>query len=123
MNFEKASKLAWSIIKQLYSGDWPKRVVANINIPTAALDGPAEFSIVPVETNPLGYDFDKGTDPKGRPYYWANNSPDPEKSPFETDSSTVLAGKISVSAVSYDPNAPEAMNYFQKAGSESRAQV
>lgn len=123
MDFEKAAKLAWPIIKQLYSSDWPKRVSANINIPTAALDGASEFHIVPVETNPLGYDFDKGKDPKGRPYYWANNSPDPEKSSFETDSSTVRAGKISVSPVSYDPNARDATEYFQNANSGLRAEA
>ena len=113
MDFVKASHIIWPTIKQLYSKEWPSRTVVNINIPTAALTDDPELVVVPVETNPLGYAFDRGSDPKGRPYYWANNEPDPVPSPFETDSSAVRAGKISVSTVSYDPNALEHASHFE----------
>ena len=119
MEFEKAAKVAWPIITRLYASDWPQRVVANINIPTAALDGNAESVVVPVETNPLGYTFDKGNDPKGRPYYWANNAPDPEPSGRETDCTAVRAGKISISPVSYNPNEESATSFFETAITKS----
>ncbi len=105
MDFASAAQIAIPLIEQFGSLDLPKTVV-NVNIPTAALEREPEIVVVPAETNLLGYHFEKGADPKGRPYYWANNKPDPEPSPFETDCQALRAGKISVTPISFDLNQP-----------------
>ncbi len=109
MDFRSAAKIATPLIDQYYMVDWPDRTVLNINIPTNALQSEAEVVIVPVETNPLGYTFDRGQDPKGRPYFWSNNKPDPQPSPFDTDAQALKAGKITISPISFDMNVPAAM--------------
>lgn len=109
MNFRAAAEIAWPLIKQYYMIDWPDRTVLNVNLPTSALKGGAEVAVVPVEMNPLGYTFDRGHDPKGRPYFWSNNKPDPQPSPFETDTQALKAGKITISPLTFDLNVASAM--------------
>ncbi len=121
MNYRIAAEIVVPVMEQLTIMPWPQRTSLNINIPTASLTGPVEFEIVPVETNPLGYHFDKGVDPKGRPYYWSNNKPDPEPSTFDTDVSVLLAGKISVSPITFDMNANGALAAFKNAVREQQA--
>jgi len=109
MDFRGASEIACPLVEQYHMVDWPDRTVLNINLPTRALKGGAEVAVVPVEVNPLGYTFDRGHDPKGRPYFWSNNKPDPQPSPFETDTQALKAGKITISPVSFDLNVASAM--------------
>ena len=106
MDFEKAAELVWPLINRFRKIELPPRSVININFPTAALSGNAEVKFVPVETNPMGYHFDKGIDPKGRNYFWATNNPVPMPSSPVTDTQALLAGHVTVSAISYDLNQP-----------------
>ena len=103
MDFAKAAEICWPLIERFSSIAIPKTVI-NINIPSAALHGNADVAIVPVETNLLGTHFEDGADPKGHPYYWASDKPDPDPSPFETDCQALAAGKISVSPITFDLN-------------------
>ena len=115
MDFAAAAEIAWPLVEQFHLVDWPDRTVLNINIPTVALAGGADVAVVPVETNPLGYAFDRGQDPKGRSYFWANNSPNPQPSPFETDTQALQVGKITVSPISFDMNVPTALPRIREA--------
>ena len=92
------------LIEQFHDMEIGKNTILNINMPTAALEGRAEVKIVPVELNPLGYNFEKGADPRGKVHYWANCKPDPEPSMFDTDFSVLAAGHISVSPLRADLN-------------------
>ena len=92
-----------------------KNGLININIPTAALGTDAEVAVVPTETNILGTEFDKGVDPKGRPYFWSSVKPEPEPSTFETDCSALKAGKISVTPITFDMNHPDGLEALEKA--------
>jgi 5'-nucleotidase len=47
----------------------------NINIPTSALECPAELRVVPMATIGWPAEFDRREDPKGRRYYWATGIP------------------------------------------------
>ena len=76
----------------------------NLNIPTDALEGGAPVAVVASETNPMGYHFDQGYDPKARRYFWATNNPGPQPSSAETDTQALRAGKITVSALSTNLN-------------------
>ncbi|MFK7769532.1 MAG: 5'/3'-nucleotidase SurE [Mariniblastus sp.] len=109
MNFARAAELAWPMIERFQNLKLPTRTALNINFPTASLDGNAETKFVPVETNPMGFHFDKGIDPKGRNYFWATNNPPPQPSGHETDTQSLLAGHVTVSAISYDLNQPVAL--------------
>lgn len=108
-DFETAANLAWPILKPLMTAELPPRTVLNLNFPTSALDAGREGTspqvvTVPVETNPLGYHFQQGLCPKGKPFYWATNEPPPKPSPGLTDTQAVLQGMVSLSAIDYDPN-------------------
>jgi 5'-nucleotidase len=74
--FDRAAELATRMIEQILARDDGKsHTLYNINIPTAALERAAEVRIVPMATVGWPADFDRRTDPKGRPYYWATGTP------------------------------------------------
>ena len=114
MDFYRAAELAWPLIERFQKIALPRHSVLNINLPTAALQGQADVALVPVETNPMGYHFEQGRDPKGRQYYWATNNPAPEPSSVETDTQALLAGKITVSTISYDLNSEHARSVLEE---------
>ena len=114
MNFARAAELATPMVEQFYLENWPNQVALNINFSTQALDGDSEVHVVPMETNPLGYKYNEGRDPKGRLFYWANNQPEPEPSPHPTDASVMKAGQISVTPLSFNLNQTAAIEQFRE---------
>ena len=103
-DYRRAAEIGWPLIQKLAQVSTPNRTVININLPTSALDGNAEVVSVPVETQPMAHQYSQGVDPVERPYYWSTPRPQPPPSDVETDVSALIAGKISVSAISSDPN-------------------
>ena len=114
MNFSQAAKLVWPLVNCVMKINLPPRTVVNINIPSIALTQYPEIEpevvLVPVETNPMAYGFDTGSDPKGRPYFWSTNLPVPEPSEFLTDTQALAAGKVTISTISYDLNQPKSLD-------------
>jgi len=108
-NFDLAAEIGWALIKRTDWTKMPVRSVLNINVPGAVTSDDYKLEVVPVETNPLGYKFQKGTDPKNRTFYWATNSPAPKPSPFRTDTVATREGSVTVSTISYDPNHNDAL--------------
>lgn len=104
--YYRAAESVWPLIQKLVETDLPKKSFLNLNYPTQAIQTEPnfDFQIVPAETNPMGYHFDHGLDPKNRPYYWATNNPPPEPSPFPTDTQVLLEGKVAASVLSSDLN-------------------
>ena len=104
--FSNVASLAWPTIKKLAETELPARTVANINFPSVVAERnvPTEVIAVPVETNPLGYQFQSGRDPKDKPFFWATNHPAPEPSPFLTDTQAVRKGYVTISMIAYNPN-------------------
>ena len=121
MNYAKAADLAAPLVQQLWVDPWPQQVALNINFPSESLSGNAEIHFVPQETNPLGYKYDEGRDPKGRLFYWANNKPAPEPSPHPTDVSVVNAGNISVTTLSFNLNHADSLSVFREKMTSSTA--
>lgn len=118
MDFSRAAELIWPLIERVNQVQLPLHSVVNINVPTAALEGRPEVALVPVETNPMGYHFEKGQDPRGRRYFWATNNPGPNPSSVETDTQALFAGKITVSTISYDLNSESARSVLESSISE-----
>ncbi len=119
MDYESAADVAVPILEKLMVDSWPEKTALNINLPTVSLNANAPVKIVPVETNPLGYSFEKGIDPKGRHYFWSNNKPDPEPSGFETDCSELKNGCVTVSPITFNVNASNSIGRFKEAVSHS----
>lgn len=114
MDFTRAADLAAPLVDQLWLDPWPSQVVLNINFPEQSLTQTAEVHFVPMETNPLGYQYDEGHDPKGRRFFWANNKPAPEPSPHPTDVSVVHSGGISATTLSYNLNQTDVLTVFRE---------
>ena len=109
-NFDLAAEIAWSIIEKIDCKNLPAKSVVNINVPRQVKSADVTPVFVPVETNPLGYHFQKGTDPRNRPYFWATNAPVPEPSPFLTDTQAAYQGRVTVSTLAFDPNHASALD-------------
>ena len=122
MDYTGAAELIWPLIERLASLSLPAKTVLNVNIPTIRLGSPLDLEkdvvCVPVETNPLGFRFEKGVDPKSREYFWASTKPDPEPSPFLTDCTALQQGKVTVSAITFDLNFEAAQNALQQQSDE-----
>ena len=100
--FDRAAEQAATIIKQVLAQKNSADHLYNLNIPSRALDHPAEIHVVPVATTPWGEDFEKRKDPRGRKYYWATGmAPDPPSN-TETDLSAIRAGHITLTPLQFD---------------------
>jgi 5'-nucleotidase len=74
--FDRASEMAVDLIEQvLQHGGATGHPLYNINIPTGAMQRPAEVRVVPMATVGWPAEFDRRMDPKGRRYYWATGTP------------------------------------------------
>ncbi len=100
--YDVAAPQAARIIDQLLQHPESAGQLFNLNIPSQALDFPAETHIVPMATTPWGEDFEKRQDPRGRRYFWATGmAPDPP-SGRETDLSALRAGHIALTPLQFD---------------------
>lgn len=69
--FGRAAELAVDLIEQILAQrDAAEHTLYNINIPTSAVERPAEVRVVPMATVGWAAEFDRRVDPKGRRYYW-----------------------------------------------------
>ena len=104
-DYARAAELAWPIIDDFVGLSLPPGVFLNLNFPATSLEQDFETVVVPCETNPMGYDYQQGLDPKSRRYFWATNRPGPQPSPFETDTQALRAGKVTLSLLTSNLNA------------------
>jgi len=104
--YSRAAESLWPLIQKLKASDLPDKTFLNVNYPTESLrSGPEfDFKTVPAETNPMGYNYAKGNDPKNRPYFWATNNPPPEPSSFPTDTQVLKQGLVTATVLSSDLN-------------------
>ena len=90
------------MIEQVLDKKGPEPQLYNLNIPTVAVDQPAEVKIVPMGVSRYGEHFIKRTDPRGRTYYWATNDPPPQPEGDETDLTALTKGYISLTPLQYN---------------------
>lgn len=102
-HMEKAARLSRELIlKMLGENRVPPHSYINMNYPISSLDGSAETVTVPMETVSFRYEFQKGTDPAGRPYYWTGHHPAEIAHDRLTDVKAVEQGMIAVTPMTYD---------------------
>jgi 5'-nucleotidase len=100
--YERAAQMAAGIIRQLLEQKGEEPQLFNLNIPTAAISGPAEVRVVPMDVARYGEHFLRRQDPRGRTYYWATGDPPPREGKFETDLSALKKGHVTVTPLKYD---------------------
>lgn len=102
MNYERAIQISWPVIEGLVQSGETRGLVLNVNIPTSALQSEPQFCLVPMNSNNMGFHFEKGFDPKGRVYHWQTTLPDAQPLPQLCDTYAVAAGKIAITPLSPD---------------------
>lgn len=100
--FDKAARLAGTVIEQLLAHKSPEPQLYNLNIPTAALDGSPQVRVVPMDVAQYGERFEKRRDPWGRDYYWATGQPPAPTAAHETDLTVLAQGDIALTPLDYD---------------------
>jgi 5'-nucleotidase len=100
--YDIAAEKAAKIIEQLLAQKNAAGHLYNLNIPMRALTNSAQLKVVPMATIPWGEDFQQRTDPRGRPYFWANGlQPDPPPG-VTTDLSELRAGNMTLTPLKFD---------------------
>lgn len=100
--FAKAARIACHVIRQILAVPDREARLYNLNIPTAAMQGPAEVRIVPMGIELYGEQYLKRQDPRGRTYYWATNDPPPQPTDHETDLTALEKGLVTLTPLQYD---------------------
>jgi 5'-nucleotidase len=112
-NFPKAAAIARSIIQQILKQKGPPGQLYNLNIPTAAVQGPTAVRVVPMGVARYGEQYIKRMDPRGRAYYWATNDPPPPRSQHETDLTAIADGFITLTPLDFDLTRRSVMEQMQ----------
>ncbi len=100
--FDKAARLARSVIEQILERKGPSPQLYNLNIPTKALQRPSELRVVPMGVARYGEKYEKRTDPRGRSYFWATNEPPPPPGEHETDLTALAKGHVTLTPLDFD---------------------
>jgi 5'-nucleotidase len=98
----KAARLARQVIEKLLQRNRAVPELYNLNIPLAALEGTPELRVVPMSVVRYGEHFERRTDPLGRAYYWATNSPPPPPTEHETDLTALAKGMVTLTPLDFD---------------------
>jgi 5'-nucleotidase len=100
--FDKAAEVALSVIKKILAHQGGQTHLYNLNIPTIALDREIRLRVVPMGIQQYGEKYEKRTDPRGRPYFWAAGTlPEPDGNE-ETDLSELEKGFVTLTPLHYD---------------------
>ncbi len=102
MQYDIAAEIAGPMIEQIVKTGASPKVCININIPSAAISGPRDIVIVPMESISRGQYYVEGQDPKHRKYYWSTHGPPPKIGPVTTDEHALREGKITVTPLDSD---------------------
>ncbi|MEO1618464.1 MAG: 5'/3'-nucleotidase SurE [Planctomycetota bacterium] len=101
-DFQSAAVIAKNIVAGIVKQPDANGKLFNINIPTAATEGPTELSVVPMGLAQYGNRYEKRRDPGGRDYYWALWE-EPEEPPKElTDITELRDGKVTLTSLQFD---------------------
>ena len=100
--YEQAAQIAVALVEQIIDQKDDQPHLYNLNIPTAALEGPAEVRILPMAVAPWGESFERRRDPRGRSYYWATGMQPDLPDDAKTDLSALRQGYITLTPLEFD---------------------
>ena len=101
-DFQAAAVIARNVISGIIKQPESKGNLFNINIPTAATEGPAELKIVPKGLAQYGNRYEKRQDPGGRDYYWALWEQPSQPPSDNTDVTELRAGNVTLTQLQID---------------------
>lgn len=104
--FQKAARLARTIIEQVLEKKGPGPQLYNMNIPTAALSGTPRVRVVPMDASQYEEEYEKRADPFGRSYYWLKGQPRVPRDGLETDLSALTQGCVALTPLGYNMTHP-----------------
>ena len=113
-NYDIAAGKACAVIERILDLKNAKPQLFNINVPSKALKQPSELHIVPMSTVRYGEDYEKRTDPRGRPYFWSTTEPPPPPGLGEDDLSALTMGHITVTPLHFDLTQLEMLKTMQE---------
>jgi 5'-nucleotidase len=112
--YDKAAELAVPIISQILSQKDERPQLYNLNMPLAALDGPAEVRVAPMCVSPWGESFERRNDPRGRPYFWATGKQPAAPRDPATDLSELRAGHITLTPLHFDMTSHDKLEQMKR---------
>ena len=98
----RAAELSRPLILELLKSEISAGSYFNINYPIFALENDAQTKFVSMETRRFDYNFEKGTDPVGRPYYWTAHTAKNIAHGELTDLMAVQKGHVTVTPMTFD---------------------
>jgi 5'-nucleotidase len=112
--FDRAARMARSVIEQVLEKKGAGPQLYNLNIPTAAVErGTSEVHVVPMGLARYGERYEKRVDPRGRNYYWATNEPPPPPSDEESDVTALKKGFITLTPLHFDLTKPNEVDVMK----------
>lgn len=97
-----AKEVAKQIITNLLEGSFGKTNLLNVNIPAGTIDTIKGIKVCRQARGRWIEDFQVGTDPHGRQYYWMKGSYHKEEQPDDTDIDALDARYVSVVPIMFD---------------------
>lgn len=105
-DFQAAAVIARNVIAGITANQDAKGGLFNLNIPTAATDGPSEVKVVPMGLEQYGRRYEKRTDPHGRDYYWALWTEPEQPPPESADVIQLREGSVTLTPLRFDLTDP-----------------
>lgn len=101
--FEKAARLARSVIEGILRNKGPEPRLYNMNIPTSAVHTEEpRLKVVPMGVERYNEGYERRKDPRGRDYFWLANVPAPPAWAHETDLAALMDGYMTLTPLDYD---------------------
>ena len=88
-----------AVIRQLVARGWPANTLINVNFPAVDAAAVGGVRLTHQGQRKIGDQILRGTDPRGRPYYWIGAMKLDDEVPAGSDLAAVAAGHISVTPI------------------------
>lgn len=109
-----AARLARQVVQQLLAQPEQPSILYNLNIPQTALANCKGLKVRPMGVTQYGERFEKRTDPRGRPYYWAASEAPPPQETGESDVAALDEGYLTLTPLHFDLTKRDALASMQQ---------
>ena len=117
VSFEAAQGWLASVLQKLIAAPWPGECLMNVNFPARPAVQIREVAVTRLGRISQGYDFQKGVDPRGQPYYWNSwrgDIIDAVDAAPDTDFAALMGGAVSVTPIKIDQTEHAALDAVRR---------
>lgn len=100
-------------LKRLAQGQWPEDVLINVNFPDVGPDAVTGIEVTRQGKRKIGAAIIEGFDPRGEKYYWIGSDRQEVRDQGGTDLEAVLRGAVSVTPLTRNLTAEQALRDLQ----------